>query len=901
MLSGVLGTFQIQRELGRGGMGEVYLARDTRLDRLVAIKALPEHLSRDPDRLARFQREAKVLASLSHPSIGAIHGLEESGGRQYLVLEFIEGETLADRLTRGPIPLDDALAYARQIADALDAAHEKSVIHRDLKPGNVMITPDGQVKVLDFGLARTADSTAATPSTPGAPDSPTLMTPMPVHSPTIPGVIMGTAGYMSPEQARGKPVDKRSDIFSFGCVLYEMLSGATPFQGETAADAIGATLHKELDFGLLPPATPNRVRELLANCLAKDRKQRLRDIGDARLELERAIREPHGGAAAGGAQAGYWRLPAVLATVLLAAASLIVGALVFGPTGGTSAGSTPVIRSTLELPKGTTLISSDRAIAVSPDGRRVVVSAGPTDGPGPALLYVRDLARLEYRTLAGTDDATYPFWSPDGRSIAYFSGQKLKRIDLADGVIRTICDAPAGRGGTWSTKGTIIFAPSASGGLSIVSGAGGTPAPITTVETQGESHRVPQMLPDGERFLFYNQHADKAGIYAFDPGTRKAKLVTISLAEGVFVEPGSLVFASEENLIVQPFDVERLELTGTPQPIAAGVHYNLARVYISMGISSRGTLAYQLVNREARAKLGWMDRKGERTILPVEPISIDVASLAADSRRAAVSIRGDRGGSSVAVVDLERGTRTPLGDPAAIFHFGVLMSRDGQRLMTTAYFKGSQQIIALPINGGPAEVLIEATPGMELSPSSITPDARTLLFTQTPLLNKTGDIVTQELGKPGTGRRFLETPDAEWNPTVSPSGEFVAYAVSKEESTISMIKVVAYPTPTGSLQVSVTPATLQFGWLSPSELYWVDASRQVWSATISAKDGQIDAGKPKPMFDGRPLDPQVRVLAYDIAHERFLVGIESQASESAAVILVNDWRAEVQGTPASRK
>lgn len=280
-----IGPYQIQRELGRGGMGEVFLARDTRLDRDVAIKALPAHLAADPDRLARFQREAKALAALNHPGVGAIYGLEEAGGHQYLVLEYIEGETLLDRLGSGPIPVDEAMSIARQMAEALEAAHEKGIVHRDLKPGNVMVTPEGVVKVLDFGLARTAEGPMSSTSLPAAADSPT----MPVHSPTIPGAIMGTAGYMSPEQARGKPVDKRSDIFSFGCVFYELLTGSGPFPGETVTDSLGAILHRDPEWDLLPKSTPPRVRELLRNCLVKDRRNRLHDIGDARLELDRAI------------------------------------------------------------------------------------------------------------------------------------------------------------------------------------------------------------------------------------------------------------------------------------------------------------------------------------------------------------------------------------------------------------------------------------------------------------------------------------------------------------------------------------------------------------------------------------------------------------------------------------
>jgi serine/threonine protein kinase len=290
-----IGPFKIERELGRGGMGVVYLATDTRLDRQVAIKALPADLAAAPDRLARFQREAKVLAALNHPNVGAIHGLEQSEGHQYLILEYIEGETLADRLAGGPLAVAEAITIAKQIAEALEAAHEKGVIHRDLKPGNVMVTAEDVVKVLDFGLARTDDGSSSTTNDAVRPDSPTVVSPV-RHSPTIPGVIMGTAGYMSPEQARGKSVDKRSDIFSFGCVLYEMLTGSGPFPGETVTDSLGAILHREPDWSMLPASTPRRVRDLLTNCLAKDRKQRLHDIADARLELERAMAEPRASA-----------------------------------------------------------------------------------------------------------------------------------------------------------------------------------------------------------------------------------------------------------------------------------------------------------------------------------------------------------------------------------------------------------------------------------------------------------------------------------------------------------------------------------------------------------------------------------------------------------------------------
>ena len=431
-----IGPFTIERELGRGGMGEVYLARDTRLDRQVAIKAMPAHLAQDPDRLARFQREAKVLASLNHPGIGTIYGLEEADGHQYLILEFVEGETLADWVSRGAIPVEESLSLAKQIAEALDLAQEKGVIHRDLKPGNVMVTPDGIVKVLDFGLARTEEGPASSITAKSLADSPTVTSPArAVHSPTIPGVIMGSAGYMSPEQARGKSVDKRSDIFSFGCVLFEMLTGAQPFRGETVADAIGATLHKELDLNLLPAKTPRRVRDLLTNCLAKDRKNRLHDIGDARLELQRAINEPREHTTGTPPVDRWWRSPrGLLAACLLAVASVAIASAVVIPAFLTPrderrAAPHParVVRATLTLPKGMSCRIGDRSVALSPDASRIVIAARPVDESASASLFVRDLSRLEFQPIADTGDASYPFWSPDGRSIAFFERQTLRR------------------------------------------------------------------------------------------------------------------------------------------------------------------------------------------------------------------------------------------------------------------------------------------------------------------------------------------------------------------------------------------------------------------------------------------------------------------------------------------
>jgi hypothetical protein len=402
----------------------------------------------------------------------------------------------------------------------------------------------------------------------------------------------------------------------------------------------------------------------------------------------------------------------------------------------------------------------DRSVAVSPDGTRVVVSLSQEDGTSPPSLYLRDLARLDFRVLPGTEEATYPFWSPDGKAIAFFAGRELRRIDLADGIVRVICSAPAGRGGAWGTQGTIVLAPSAVGGLSIVDESGGAASPITEPATPAESHRNPQMLPDGRRFLYFAMNAAKPGVYAFDPASRQSRLVVASETEAVFVEPSSLVFARDENLVVQPFDLARLELTGSPKPVAAGVHWDSARRSLGMSISARGTLVYQPVTRAGTHRLAWMDRKGERTALPIEPLALAGGSLSPDGRRAAVNLEGNRGESLLAMLDLERGVRTPIGDPRARFYHGVLLSRDGQRIITTDANAAGQYLVSFPSGGGAPTRLLECDPTFEYSATAITPDGRTLLLTRVPLRDKVGDILALDLEGDHLQKPFLTTPEA---------------------------------------------------------------------------------------------------------------------------------------------
>ena len=551
-----IGHYRIDREIGRGGMGVVYLAHDTKLDRDVAVKVLPADLTSDPSRLGRFEREAKLLASLSHSNIAAVHGLEELDDARYLILEFVEGETLDARLTHGPLPVDEALSTARQIAEAVEAAHEKGVVHRDLKPANVMLSADGKVKVLDFGLAKAFEDQ------PSSPNSPTVL---PQESPTVAGVILGTAGYMSPEQARGRPVDKRTDIWSFGCILYEMLSGGRVFPGETVTDSIGATIHKEPDWSLLPPDTPPVVQLLLRRCLQKDRRRRLQDIGDARVEIEETLTDPLSSSLslAGAALATRRRpslaWPIAVAMVIIAAASVTWSLVRPSPR--------LEGRFSIVMPADTALFLTDKvSVALSPDGRRLVYGA---EGPEGVQLFVREMGRFESTPIPETVGATGPFFSPDGQWVGYTDSDeaKLKKVPLQGGAPVTICDSQsAGKGADWGADDVIVFTPSYNGGLFRVSAAGGTPQALTTpdIDAGEKTHRFPEVLPGAGAVLFmigrYDVASwDDARIAVIDLETGEQKILIEGGFSPRYVPTGHIVYGRAGSLFAVPFDLGRLD------------------------------------------------------------------------------------------------------------------------------------------------------------------------------------------------------------------------------------------------------------------------------------------------------------------------------------------------------
>lgn len=809
---GSIGPYQIERELGRGGMGVVYLAIDERLGRRVAIKALPEHLAADPDRLARFQREARVLASLNHPNIAGIHGLEESEGQHYLVLEFVEGEPLSAVLERGPMPMAEAIDTAVAIAQALEAAHEKGIVHRDLKPANIMLTIDGVPKVLDFGLARQSESFGST--TEVSTDSPTITSPppLPVNSPTIPGAIMGTAGYMSPEQARGRPVDKRSDIFSFGCVLYELLTGARPFAGETVADVLGATLHRELDLSLLPENTPPNVRRVLARCLAKDKRQRLHDIADARIELQ----TPEPLAATDRPDPGRRSLiPLVIGAVVLAAAGAGTAWLVKpgAPTPVTAPATPPVVLDAeILLPDEQRLGHAFQpGVAISDDGTMIVFPVNEEPAPDTDLAANRGgwftstglmLRRLDANGLtpvAGAGSgALQPVFSPDGRWLAYVANTtEIMKIPVAGGPpVRLLTTAAPVVGLDWHTDGSIYFGHRVNTGIYRVSENGGHAEPVTTPDrAAGETaHALPAVLPGGGVvFTVYAEDFDAASIaFAPVPGGPHSRIAED--ASHPRFSKGHIVFAREGALFALPFDPTGPDIRRDPAPLPErALHAKYFGNMLTMthaaqfDLSPSGTLAIAEggVPGESAFAPVLIDVEGAETSVDIEPRSYLLGRAASESGR--LIFTSSYGPTrALWTHEPERGVSRRILRPADIW-FATGPGPDEVTLLLNRDDEPRPELGTLNIDAGLSSFQPLTVPeDLVLSPAEWSPDGRFLLCVGT---RSAGDDAAG--GAPtviwvherDTGWSRLTDSDStlEGWPTLSPDARWIAYATLESE------------------------------------------------------------------------------------------------------------------------
>ena len=604
-----LGSYEVVAAIGAGGMGEVYRAHDTKLGRDVAIKVLPEAFAHDPERLSRFQREAKILASLNHPNIATIHGLEQSGDTSYLVMELVSGETLAGRVKAGPIGIEEALKIAVQIAEALEAAHEKSIIHRDLKPANVKVTPEGKVKVLDFGLAK---AFAGDTTNEDLGNSPTLSA-----AATMQGTILGTAAYMSPEQARGKACDKRTDIWAFGCVLYELLTGRQSFDGETTTEILAAVLRGEPDWQALPETTPFSIRALLRRCLQKEMNKRARDAGDARIEIEEALAAPATAELTTTAPTkrfrtlGWRALIFGLSAVLLGAA--IAGLAVWNLKPAPAPTLQPVTRTVINLPSGQQLagLENGPAVVLSPDGTRLAYSAFQG---GNQQLYLRALDSVEATPIPGTEGAMNPFFSPDSQWLGFFADGKLKKVSVSGGAAVTLAVASNPGGASWGSQGIIAFAPTQVGALQQMQEAGGTPQPLTHFEKADATHRWPEFLPGGRALLFaaapnsINFSIGQIAVQLVGTGERR-NLIQAGMSPR-YAPSGHLIYAQGGSLMAVPFDPQHLATTGTAIPVVEGVLQSPFSGAVQYSFSNSGSLVYVSGGlQSAQNRLLWVNRK----------------------------------------------------------------------------------------------------------------------------------------------------------------------------------------------------------------------------------------------------------------------------------------------------
>jgi Tol biopolymer transport system component/predicted Ser/Thr protein kinase len=882
-----IGPYPIEREVGRGGMGVVYLGRDTRLDRPIAIKVLPEGFARDPERLARFEREARLLAALTHPNIAGIYGLEEADGQRFLTLEYVEGETLAERVRRGPLALEDTLDLCRQIASALEAAHEAGIIHRDLKPGNVMLTPAGDVKVLDLGLAKSA--TAGAESSPDLSQSPTM-----TYAMTGAGVILGTAAYMSPEQARGKPVDRRTDIWSFGCLLYECLTGRQAFEGETVSDLIAMILQGEPDWSKLPPKTPEKLRLLLTRCLERDARRRLRDIGDARIEIEelqgsRVSRASsmHGagtaavaaGAAAGGARP-RWRSLAGAALLLVAGAA--AGALVWNAAGPARREAVP-LRFTIHPPTRVDLVNDPNELAISPDGTTLAFVA--SDSTGQVTLWVRPLGDFEARELPGTKNATLPFWSPDGKQLGFFADSKLKRIRLTGGNAEPICDAATGRGASWNTKDVIVFSPSPTGPLFQVRASGGTPEPVTAVDsTRGETaHRWPCFLPDGEHFT-YAALPVKNGQFACYVGSLRSKQRTAlltAIGAPIYAAPGYLIFSRNDALLAQRFDLGRRQVIGDPfsigQPPATSSYSGAP----GASVSTSGVLAWQSAGKQT-TRLVWIDRGGRETgVIDVPADRWGLLSLSPDGHSACVAKQVTAGTTDLWMVGLTRGVANRLTAGKGTNYIGA-WSPDGKQILYSSNRGGPRDIYRRAADGTGADEVFYQSGVPFKDATDWSPDGKWVVMHEIGDENGWNIFVMPAAG--GARTPFLVTPFNEQFAAISPDGRWVVYA--SDETGSGQAFVQSFPAPGLKQQVSKTGAVYAAWARSGREIFVLRPDFSVVSVPVTPGP-ELSFGAPQELYR-LPLNTQGWWPAPD--GQRFLATVPAERTVPGISVAVN-WRA----------
>ncbi len=882
-----LGPYEILAPVGAGGMGEVYSARDTRLDRTVAIKVLPEHLSSDPDLRQRLEREARAISGLNHPHICTLHDIGHQDGVDYLVMEHLVGEPLSERLARGALPPHELLRHAIEIADALDKAHRQGVIHRDLKPANIMLTRSG-AKLLDFGLAKSAAPAAASDLS----ASPTATSPL-----TAEGTIVGTFQYMAPEQIEGKPADARSDIFAFGAVLYEMATGRRAFEGRTQASLIAAILKEEpRPIPSVAPLTPPALQRLVATCLAKDPEERRQTMHDVLLEL-RWIAEA-------GSQAGVpvpvaarrrsrERLAWGAAGVAVALLAAVAAAWLMTRPGPPREA---VVRSFLLPPVDAAaefaLDAVDSgSLTVSPDGRYVTFAARTSDGR--KQLWLRPLDALESRPLPGTDDGEHPFWSPDSRFIAFFSGGKLRKIDLAGSPALALADATSGRSGAWNKDGVILFSPTTLDPIHRVPAGGGEATPVTEIDRSRNetTHRWATFLPDGRHFLFMagghgtQSDSETHAVFVADLESGEKKLLVRARSNAAYAD-GHLLYVRGHVLLAHPFDPNRLEFTGDPIPIAQGIQYEPPFFRAVFSVSNNGVLVYRSGEVDSDSTLVWIDRGGREIGSIGEPAGYNDISLSGDQTRAAVSIVDpDTGTSDIWLYDLKRevATRFTFGK---LSEFQPIWSPDGERIVYSAITKIYPDLYVKPASGAGREEPLVVSDSAKVA-SDWSPDGRVILYMHfDPKGDSERDVYALTVGADGPPVPYLDTEFDEYEASFSPDGRWVVY--TSEESGSAEIYVTSFPKAAGKWQISKGGGSSALWNANGREiLYAGPGGGRLMSVSVRILEDRIDIGSPVELFRNG------RIREGDVTRDgqRVLVALGAEEQDNFPVTLTTHWPA----------
>jgi eukaryotic-like serine/threonine-protein kinase len=867
-----LGPYEILSPIGAGGMGEVYKAKDTRLDRIVAIKVLPSHLSENPQLKQRLEREARAISSLSHPHICALYDIGSQNGIEYLVMEYLEGETLARRLDKGAFPAEQVLRYGIQIAEALQKAHRQGITHRDLKPGNIIITKSG-AKLLDFGLAKYQVESEQSNSSKLETRDRRL---------TEEGTMLGTVQYMAPEQLEAKEADARTDIFALGEILYEMATGQFAFKGNSKAQLIASILSTEpRPVSAIQPLLPPALDHIVKKCLSKDPEDRWQNAQDVASELKWVSEQISQGqtSPALSPPAFKIRTASVITGILILTTVLFAAIAVYFYK---AAQEKPVLR-VLVLPEVNTTMSQAGSVAVSPNGKLVAFVALAEGGINS--IYLRPFDALQARRITGTDDATFPFWSPDSKMIGFFAQGKLKRVDVLGGPVQNLCDATAGRGATWNNDGTILFSPSLGDGIYRVSASGGTATPITALnESLGEStHRWPYVLPDGDHFLFSVQSIkpETTGFYVESLISKKRKKILPDLTRAEYSADGYLVFVREKNLVAQKFDLKKLEVSGEAFPLAEDLYTEPGAGTASFSVSKNGILAYAATSGYGSQQLVWMDRSGNSLGSLGESGILGDPWLSPDEKRLAIYMNRGSSRPDIYIVDLTQNIFTRFTfDPSN--DFNPTWSPDGSHVAFSSSRSGPYNIYSKEVGGSAEEKLLFASPDWKFV-SDWTKDGRYIVFENDSAKTKADVFLLPMVGsrKPFP---YLQTEFNEAHANVSPDGKWIAYGC--DETGRSEIYVQSFPSPGSKRQVSTSGGTQPRWSLDQKELFYLASDGMLMSVEVRVTPN-FEAGVPRPLFNTHV--PSIPLIGND--RNQYFVSTDGQR------FLVNRIAADTLTTP----